>query len=187
MKASVRASAGNRLAALVVAAACLVVGCAPATSGQQGGQPATPRVTPQASFSTQIASSVAVLRRALADHGIRLDPPIVSYRPAEPPGISNAPRAVLQAGIGDPEGGYVTIYEFADANVASARGAEFAEYLEGGFGQTNFPLDAQFSLTQLGGTLIFTWWSSELAADREQARTAFDAISSIGARLPIVG
>ncbi len=171
-------------AALVVVP--LIVGCAPATSGQGGGQPPTPRITPQASFTTQIASGVAVTRQALAARGIRLDPPIVPYRPAEPPGIAEAPRAILQAGIGDPEGGYVMVYEFADAATASARGAELAEYLASGFGQTNYPLDAQFSLAQVGGTLIFTWWSSELAADRELARAAFEAISSVGTRIPVV-
>ncbi|MDQ3554314.1 MAG: hypothetical protein M3395_07895 [Chloroflexota bacterium] len=173
--------------ALTLMVAAVVAGCAPASSGQEGGQQATPRSTPQVSFSTQISSGVAVIRRALAEQGIRLDPPIVSYRAAEPPGIAAAPRAVLQAGIGDPQGGYVTIYEFADAETANARGAEFADYLQSGFGQTNYPLDAQFSLAQLGGTLIFTWWSSELAADRELARTAFETISSVGAGIPIVG
>jgi len=177
----------SRATALVIGLSCLVAACAPASSGQEGGQAPTPRTTPQASFSTQISSGVAVVRRALADVGVRLDPPIVPYRPAEPPGIATVPRAVLQAGIGDPQAGYVTIYEFADADTASTRGAEFAEYLESGFGQTNYPLDAQFSLAQLGGTLIFSWWSSELAADRELARTAFDAISSVGVRIPIVG
>lgn len=164
----------------------LIAGCAPATSGQQGGQRPTPRVTPQASFTTQIASGVAVIRTALADQGIRLDPPIVPYRAAEPPAVSTTPRAVLQAGIGDPEGGYVMVYEFPDAATASTRGAEFADYLESGFGQTNYPRDAQFSLAQVGGTLIFTWWSSELAADRELARTAFEAIASVGTRIPLV-
>lgn len=173
--------------ALLFGVTCLVAGCAPATNDQRGGQPTTPLITPQASFSTQVASGLAVVRRALADVGIRLDPPVVPYRPAEPPGISTAPRAVLQAGIGDPQAGYVMVYEFPDANTASARGAEFADYLESGFGQTNYPLDAQFSLAQLGGTLIFTWWSSELAADRDLARAAFDAISAVGVRIPIVG
>ncbi|MDQ3408094.1 MAG: hypothetical protein M3472_08095 [Chloroflexota bacterium] len=175
-----------RAGTLSLVVACLIAGCAPASSGQQGGQPATPRITPQASLSTQVATGVAVVREALAAQGIRLDPPIVPYRAAEPPGIAAAPRAVLQAGIGDPEGGYVMVYEFPDANTASARGTEFAEYLASGFGQTNYPLDAQFYLTQVGGTLIFTWWSSELAADRELARTAFEAISSVGAPIPVV-
>ncbi len=171
---------------LTLMVAAVVAGCAPASSGQEGGQAPTPRTTPQASFSTQISSGVAVVRRALTDVGIRLDPPVVPYRAAEPPGIAAVPRAVLQAGIGDPEAGYVTIYEFADSDTANVRGAEFADYLESGFGQTNYPLDAQFSLAQLGGTLIFTWWSSELAADRELARTAFQAISSVGVPIPIV-
>ncbi len=129
---------------------------------------------------------MAVVRDALAEQGIRLDRPVVPYRPAEPPGIAVAPRAVLQAGIADPAGGYVMVYEFQDATTASARGTEFAEYLASGFGQTNYSLDAQFSLTQVGSTLIFTWWSSELAADRELARTAFEAISSVGVPIPIV-
>ncbi len=177
----------SRIRALTLVVAAVVAACAPTSSGQEGGQQATPRTTPQASFSTQISSGVAVVRQALTDVGIRLDPPVVPYRSAEPPGIAAAPRVVLQAGIGDPQGGYVTIYEFADADTANVRGAEFADYLESGFGQTNYPLDAQFSLAQLGGTLIFTWWSSELAADRELARMAFDAVSSVGTRIPIVG
>lgn len=161
-------------------------GCAPTTSGQAGGQPPPPRSTPQASLSTQIAGTVALVRASLNAEGIRLDAPIVAYQPAEPASISAAPRSVLQADVRDPSAGYVMVYEFPDAASAAARGAEFAEYLESGFGQTNYPLDAQFSLSQVGGTLVFTWWSAERAADRERARVGFQAVASVGVTIPVV-
>ncbi len=164
----------------------LVGACAPASSGQAGGQRPTPRRTPQSSLSPQMAGTVSLLRSTLGASGIRLDPPIVPYQPAEPAAIAETPRAVLQADVGDPSAGYVIVYESVDAATAARRGAEFAAYLESGFGQTNYPLDAQFSLSQVGSTLVFTWWSSERSADRERARAAFDAIARVGETIEIV-
>jgi hypothetical protein len=164
----------------------LVGACAPASSGQAGGQRPTPRTTPQSSLSPQMAGTVSLLRSALRSEGIRIDRPIVPYQPAEPAGIADTPRAVLQADVGDPNGGYVMVYESVDAATAARRGTEFATYLESGFGQTNYPLDAQFSLSQVGSTLIFTWWSSERSADRERARAAFDAVARVGDTIEIV-
>jgi len=166
--------------------ALAITACAPASSGQQGGQPPTPRVTPQSSFSPQIEGTVALLRSALAARAMRLDPPIVPYRSGEPAALASVPRAVLQIDVGDPSGGYVVIYELPDGGTAATRGAEFADYLESGFGQTNYPLDAQFSLTQVGGTIVFTWWSAERAADRARAQAAFEAVGSVGQEIPIV-
>ncbi len=163
-----------------------VAGCAPESSGQQGGQPAVPQVTPEASYSAQIAGTALLVTNALAAVGIRADPPSVPYVSGEPADIATAQRIVLQADVHDPNGGYVVIYEFTDPATSATRGAEFASYLESGFGQTNFPIDAQFSLTEVGGTLIFTWWSSDNASDRDTARTAFDAIASVGVPITIV-
>jgi hypothetical protein len=172
--------------AVAVVAVAAAVGCAPPSSGQQGGAPPVPRITPQASLSAEMAATADLLTDALAAEGIRLDPPPVPTQPGEPSSLASAPRALLQADVHDPGAGYVLIYQLPDATTAAARGAEFADYLESGPGQVNFPLDTQFSLAQVGSTLVFTWWSREGSADRALAERAFDTIASIGAPIPIV-
>ena len=166
------------LLALVVCA-CL----GPAGAGGPGG-PTLP--TPQASLSAQIQGTVSLINAALAQEGFRMDPPIAPYRPSEPADLTTAPRAVFQVSTADTAQGYVIVYELPDAATATARGHELASYLGGGFGQTNFPMDAQFSIGQVGATLIFTWWSRDLSSDKEAAEAAFDAVSSVGQPIPVV-
>jgi hypothetical protein len=163
------------LAASIILAGCLGTGD---TSGGVGPGPTLP--TPQASLSAQIQGTLAVLGNALAAAGFRLDPPIAPYRPGEPAGLVETPRAVFQVSIPDSNQGYVVIYELPDPGTATARGQEFASYLGGGFGQTNFPVDAQFSIGQVGSTLIFSWWSRALATDKTAAEAAFNAIRVVG-------
>lgn len=170
----------------VFVAASLAVACAPASSGQEGGDPPVFHPTPQLSYSAEVGGTLGLVTAALAAAGIRADPPLVPYQPGEPASVTDAPRAVLQADVHDPDGGYVIVYSFPDLAGAAARGAEFATYLESGFGQTNFPHDAQFALAQSGSTVIFTWWSPELAADRDTADKAFKAIASVGQPIPII-
>jgi hypothetical protein len=174
-----------RTAALAVAAVTLLAGCLGAndTGVSGGGGPTLP--TPQASLSAQIQGTLAALDTAMAAAGFRLDPPILAYRPGEPADLGEAPRAVFQTSTADPSQGYVVIYELSDPGTASARGQEFALYLGGGFGQTNFPVDAQFSIGQVGSTLIFTWWSRALASDKVAAEAAFNAVGSVGQPIPI--
>ncbi|MEO7118182.1 MAG: hypothetical protein ABIZ34_04340 [Candidatus Limnocylindrales bacterium] len=172
--------------AVLVAAVSLVTGCAPASSGQQGGDPPVVRPTPQTSYSPEVAATVGLVRGALASHGIRADPPVVPYEPGEPASVADTPRAVLQADVHDPEGGYWLVYTFLDPATAAARGDEFATYLESGFGQTNYPHDAQFALRQVGSTVVFAWWSPELASDRDTADAAFSAIKTVGTEIPVI-
>jgi hypothetical protein len=174
-----------RLTALGLAAATLVGGClgAGGTGGGGAGAPSLP--TPQASLSAQLQGTVAVLANALLTAGFRLDPPVVPYRPGEPADLAEAPRAVFQISIPDANQGYVVIYDLSDPGTATSRGQQLAAYLGGGFGQTNFPVDAQFSIGQVGSTLIFTWWSRSLASDKTAAETAFNAVRGVGQPIPV--
>jgi hypothetical protein len=181
------AAATSRLGTLAIAVtgAALLAGClGPGeAAGGVGAGPTLP--TPQASLSAQIQGTLGVLSRALTAAGFRLDPPIVPYRPAEPPTLVDTPRAVFQTSIPDANQGYVVIYELPDPGTAAVRGHELASFLGGGFGQTNFPLDAQFSISQVGSTLIFTWWSRALATDKTAAEAAYDAVRSVGQPIPV--
>ena len=147
---------------------------------------ATAAVTPMASLSVPVAGTATALRQHLAANGgYRLDPLRRSYRPAEPVELAATPRAVFQVDVGDPEAGLVVVYEFASTQAARQRGDLFAGYLESGFGQTNYPLDAQFALSQVGPTLVFHWWSQDRAEDAERAEGAFDAIARFGLPLEV--
>jgi hypothetical protein len=172
------------LAASAALALLLASGCVTGPGGGgPAGQPAP--ATPMRSLSPAVTGTVAGLQATLARAGYRIDILNRAYRPAEPVELSGIPRAVLQADVGDLDGGYVVVYEFADAAAAASRGQLFARYLASGFGQTNYPLDAQFALQQAGPTLVFTWWSRELAASPDRAQGAFDLISSFAVPIEI--
>lgn len=167
-----------------IAALVLVSGCGGLFTARSDPGPALP--TPQASLSTVVATAAAELTAALGAAGIPLFPPTNPARPSEPESLTQVPRAVLQAGVGDPNVGYVVIYQLADDNAATAAATELAGYLSSGFGQTNFPVDTQFHVATLGPTVILTWWSRERAADDELAENAFEAIATVGTEVPVV-
>jgi hypothetical protein len=173
----------RRLAAALTAVALLATGCSgpPAATGAREG---TPAVTPMTSLTPVVAGTAAALRQRLLESGsYRLDELRRPYHPAEPVELQGAPRAVFQVDVADPSAGYVVVYSFPTPDAARDRGMVFARYLGSGFGQTNYPLDAQFAISQVGSTLVFHWWSPELAEDRERSQGAFDVISRFG--LPI--
>ena len=132
-----------------------------------------------------MAGTLALLRNALADAGYRLDPPRVPYRPSEPAGLTDAPRTVVQVALADPEDGFVVVYQLPDEEAAGNAASELASYLGSGFGQTNYPLDAQFSVAQVGSTVVFTWLSRDRAGDPDAAQGAFDVIRTVGRQVPV--
>ncbi len=163
---------------LVLVAACGGPAAAPAT-------PAAPLPTPLASLGPALEGTVAALSGALAGLGLRLDPPAGPYRPSEPERLLRTPRAIFQAGTGDPGQGYVVLYQLVDDPDADAAARELAAYLGSGFGQTNFPVDAQLHVARDGSVVIFTWWSREKSADPARAEAAWAAIASVGQEIPV--
>jgi hypothetical protein len=168
------------------ALAVLLLVLAACGGGDTGGADGPPLPTPQTSYSPAIAGTVSLLRDALAAIGGQLFPPVAPYRPSEPASLSEARRAVLQVQSADPNQGYVLVYELLDSAAATTEGQELASYLGSGFGQTNFPFDSQFSVAQVGSTIVFTWWSADRASDRDAARAAFEAIASVGQPIPVI-
>ncbi len=165
--------------------AALLAGClGGAGAGGGGAQPTLP--TPLASLSAQVQGTVTLVQNALVPTGLTLNPAVAPYRPSEPAGLTQTPRAVFQVSLADPDQGFVVIYELPDPATAAARGAEFASYLGSGFGQTNYPLDAQFSIGQVGSTLVLTWVSRDRASNPDLAEAAFNAIASVGQPIPVL-
>jgi hypothetical protein len=163
------------------ALAALVAGC----GGTQVQDTPRPLATPVASLGSALAGTAQRVTQALDAAGYRVAPPAAPYRPSEPASLTQVPRTVLQV-QGEPDLGYIVIYQLADSAQAGVRAAELASYLGSGFGQTNFPVDTQFSVAQADSTVIMTWWSRERADDDDAAQGAFDVVRAIGQQYPVV-
>jgi hypothetical protein len=159
-----------------------VAGC----GGSQVADTPAPVATPARSLGSALAGTTQRITDALVAAGFQVAPPIAPYRPSEPASLTQVERTVLQVqGIGT-DSGFVVVYQLPGSAEAATRAAELAGYLGSGFGQTNFPVDAQFSVAQLDSNVIMTWWSGERADDPGRAQGAFDVVRTIGQPYPVL-
>ncbi len=174
--------AGGRAAALSLALATLLAAC----GGSQVADTPAPVATPIPSLGTGLATTSQLVTDRLLAAGYQVAPPTVPYRPSEPASLTQATRTVLQVQGAGPDSGFVVVYQLPDSAQAATRATELASYLGSGFGQTNFPVDAQFSVAQLDSTVIMTWWSAARAEDADWAQGAFDVVRTIGQPYPVL-
>jgi hypothetical protein len=139
-----------------------------------------------ASLSPQVASAAGAIQRGLGAAGFRVEQSSRPYRPGEPQSLRLVPRAVFQIQVADPDGGWIVVYDLGSTDRAAQAARDLVSYLESGFGQTNFPVDAQFMVNQLDTTIFFSWWSRERSPEPERARAAFEALRLVGLSYPIV-
>jgi hypothetical protein len=160
--------AGPAIGAMLVAA--LVAGCGIGADASPASF-APPSVGPSANVTGATGQTRGEIAAALASvpSGIQFGDATRPYRPPESGRLRDAPRAVFQVVLPDePDGGYIVVYEFADAAAAVDAGNEEAGFLGTGPARVNFPRDAQHVLRELGPTLIlFTWSPSDPAATAE--------------------
>jgi hypothetical protein len=174
-----------RISLLALAGIALLAGCmGPATPdvNNQAG-PTVP--TPMTSLPAEVQGTFALVGQALAPVGLQLQPPTQPYRPSEPADMVTAPRAIQRETLAEPDIGYVVVYDFPDQQTAAARAQELASYLGSGFGQTNYPFDAQFAISQVGDTVVFTWWAPSRAGGDPLAEDGFNAVASVGQPVPV--
>jgi hypothetical protein len=172
-----RASVNGLLCALL--ACLLALGCT--TASRPGAvRPQDPLPTPYTSWPPVVIDVAGRLASALAATGLGLEAPVAAYRPSEPRSLVTTPRAVLRATLADPTDGHVIVYDLPDEAAARAAAQDLADYLGSGFGQTNFPPDAQFSVAVAGDTVVFTWWSRAAASDPAASEAAFTALATVG-------
>jgi hypothetical protein len=172
------------IVALVALAVAVLIGCARSPAAEQAA-PRSAVPTQQQSFSASIATAVSALGSHVGG-GYRLVPVTRPYRSAEPPSLAQTPRAVVQVDLGDPDAGYIVVYDLPDSTAAAAAGRELASYLAGGFGQTNYPPDAQFAVSAFGNAVVFAWWSPQRSSAPDRARAAFERIRTFGQPIPVV-
>lgn len=141
--------------------------------------------TPLQSFDASVAGAVNAVEVALASVGERLEVPVGPYRPSEPESLLQTPRVVRRVVLADPDDGFVVIYETDGRGAALDRAADLADYLESGFGQTNYVADTQFAVSTLEDTIIFTTWSKRRSDDPDRAEASFDAVATVGEAVEI--
>ncbi|MFV2063289.1 MAG: hypothetical protein ACC726_07225 [Chloroflexota bacterium] len=175
---------GRRWPTLIFVVLLVVVGCtSPDRPSVQADTIALP--TPLRSFDASLSATIRELQGAVAAVGSRLDSAQRAYRPSEPQLLLQVPRAVMRADMADPDDGFVVVYDFADVDAARSGGLELAGYLSSGFGQTNFLVDTQFSVSLLGDTVVFTSWSRRRSSDPEKAEAVFDAVAGVGEEIEV--
>jgi hypothetical protein len=142
--------------------------------------------------SPSLSTTLAILRHdvmsALGAARYQIQDARTPYRPAESPTVAAAPRAVLQALIPDaPDAGFVILYEFPDPGSAADAARELTAYIASGIGRVQFPVDARFTLRQVGAGLILYVWSPGSSADPEAEQGIETALETLGQGYPVGG
>lgn len=141
----------------------LVAGCGIAANGAP--QP-TPAVTPQVSLSATLQLCRNQLAGTLSAAAFNLVQPASAVRPGESPALASAPRTVSQVQLpGDPDHGFIVLYEFPDPAGAYAAAQQQAAYIGGGEGRIQFVPDSKFTLRQNGSCVLFYTWSPSASTD----------------------
>jgi hypothetical protein len=170
-------------AAPVVVLAATLAGCAPVTSGSS---PAAV-VVAQPSAPAVVAQAAGALDAAYRQANFGFIRAITPYRPSEPPALISVPRTVYQVVLPkDPGAGYVVIYDGTDPAKAQGLATSMQHYLESGFGETNFPTDAQFAVQLYGSAVVFGWYSPGASADPAAAASALAVLRAFGQPFPVV-
>ena len=129
--------------------------------------------------------TVQVVLQAFGAAGLQAAEAQRPFRPAELPTLFQAPRVVLQVVLpDDPAHGYLVVYELPTPDQAAAAGREYAAYLGSGPGRVQFVPDTQFTLRQVGSTLVFFDWSPANWPDKRSA-TIEQALGTIGTAIPV--
>ncbi|HEX5015681.1 MAG TPA: hypothetical protein VFV72_16160 [Candidatus Limnocylindrales bacterium] len=135
---------------------------------------------PAATVTAAVGQTRGAIAAALAPFGLQLDDADRPFRPSESRLTAEAPRAVYQVVLPkDPDGGYIVVYEFPDANAARDAGNDLAGYLGTGAGRVAYPIDARHTIRQLGTTLMFYSYSPSIAQDPGAAKIA-EALATLG-------
>lgn len=165
----------------VIAAAC--GGGAPTTDSTPAPTATLP--VPMASLSPRVQVASAAVADVLAGGGFELEHVVQPFRTGEPAALRLVPRALFRVRLADPESGWVVVYDAGSRDRATQLAGELVGYLQSGFGQTNFPMDAQFAVNQLDAMVTFSWFSRERSGDPEAAEQAFELLRRVGQPHPV--
>lgn len=174
-----------RAGLVIVSAAVLISSCG--LNVAETPPPSGPLPTGLASLPPAIEGTHLALDAALrTGAGVGLDDAPEAYRPAEPPVLAYAPRAVFKVRLpNDPDRLYVLLYSFPDTAAAGVAGRDAAAFYASGPALVQFPSGTHLALSQVGEVLVFSAWSPDSTSDRPTAEAAFEVISGFGQAIPV--
>jgi hypothetical protein len=174
---------GNAVAiAFATLAAIGLAGC-----GIGAPEEGAPTPTPVASqdVSGTIELSRGVVETALRRLELGLIVPTIPFRPAESTALIDVPRGVYQAVLaGDPDGGFIAIYEFPDPAAAYDAGRAQAAWLGSGPGAIQNRAGTSHVLRQVGNTLVVYGYRPD-GPSGSRAVDVATALESIGQGIAI--
>ena len=174
-----------RVRLVILGAAIFIAGCG--LNVAETPPPSGPLPTGLASLPPAVEGTRLALDGALrTGAGVGLDDAPEAYRPAEPPALAYAPRAVFKVRLpNDPNRLYVLLYSFPDAAAATDAGRDAATFYTSGPALVQFPSGTRFALNQVGEVLVFCAWAPDSTSDRPTAEAAFNVIRGFGQVLPV--
>ena len=138
-------------------------------------------VGPAATVGGAAEQTRGAIAAALSSLPVQFGPASRDYRPAESGRLRKAPRAVFQVVLpGEPDAGFIVVYQFRDAAAAVDAGNEEAGYLGTGPAKVQYQRETLHVLRQLGPTLIVYSWSPTTAADPRLAEAVATALGTLG-------
>jgi len=174
--------AGVRAGLLSFALAGVVAGCG---IGSPGSVTSTPSPLPEERLSGGIEVTRGIVEAALRSKELGLIRATVPFRPAESAALIDAPQGVFQIVLaGDPDAGFLVIYEFPDPSAAHDAGLAQAAWLASGPGAIQAPPDTRYVLRRVGNALVLFGWSPGTSPDPRIADVA-TALESVGQGIPV--
>ncbi len=171
-----------RAGLLGVVLAGVVAGCG---IGSPGTVAPTPSPPPEERLSGGIEVTRGIVEAALRAKEFGLIRAKVPFRSAESTALIDAWRGVFQVVLaGDPDGGFLVIYEFPDPSAAYGAGLAQAAWLASGPGAIQAPPDTRYVLRQVGNTLVLFGWSLATSPDPRTAEVA-TALDAVGQGIPV--
>ena len=174
-----------RLLALVAIAAIVVA--VAACSPSDGASVTCPvgSIGPDRTVSPAVGLTRGQIAVALGGQNLILTDTESPYRPPESAMLATAPRAVYQVTLpDDPTGGFIVVYEFADASQAAMAAAEQLAYLATGPGRVQSPLGTVHVIRQVGSTVIYYGWLPG-NGDDAGGKAVQTALETLGVGYPV--
>lgn len=135
---------------------------------------------PDRTASAAAATTVAELTRLLGERSLIVTTPEEPYAPSEAMALAAAPRDVLQVQMpDDPDGGWIVVYDFPDADAAMTAAREQADWIASGPGRVQTPIGTRHVIRVLGPTVVLYSWHPDAAPDPRAAEIA-DALAGFG-------
>jgi hypothetical protein len=163
----------------------VVSACAPGGGVSVASFPAG-TIGPVTTAGAAAAQTRIELVRALGERNLVLQDSEAPFRPPEDSTFTTTPRALYQVILPDAPGeGFIVVYEFPDATIATEAATDQAAYLATGPARVQSAFGTRHVIRLVGSTVVLYSWVPEGVADARQPdiQTALETLG-VGVAVP---